>query len=327
MESQGFDSLHGRDPVRKNLEQHGEPAPWRRGAHQLLVACDGGGLVLRANLAARRTAKQLRLATPEGLLPATHPLLVTRCLAWGMPVYGTAAVGCHSFQWTYRRLSRREFVYLYGRCLDEHATELSRETTMLRQILGRFSFGVVVVDSELRIRYANPYAKALLERTWPGTLRDSRLFGLQGSLRQRLEPLVRRGEGVLVVHREAGKSSLELLVTRLVDSRCDVDSSASLTQICIVDPDYAPSSFPEHLKDLYGLTPAETRVAAALRTGARLQDGARELGVGDQTIRSHVRRVCQKLGAGRKAELLWRLNVCVGMLIGADWLKNFNDLP
>ena len=154
-----------------------------------------------------------------------------------------------------------------------------------------------------------------------------RLFeSLSGSSRE-LEPLIARGDGAMTLHRTAEQAPLELRVTRFGNIPPGVPSGEELALIWLMDPDYVSSSFAERLRELYGVTPAEARVATALSQSARLADSARELGVGLETIRSHVKSLCRKLGATRMSELLWRLNACVGALIVAsEWPSQFNDI-
>ncbi|WP_418594951.1 response regulator [Ponticoccus sp. (in: a-proteobacteria)] len=58
------------------------------------------------------------------------------------------------------------------------------------------------------------------------------------------------------------------------------------------------------LADLFGLTPTETRVAAALASGARPADAAVELGVSQTTIAFHMRNLFQKTGTNRQTDLV-----------------------
>ncbi|WP_099826495.1 response regulator [Oceaniglobus indicus] len=58
------------------------------------------------------------------------------------------------------------------------------------------------------------------------------------------------------------------------------------------------------LADLFGLTPTETRVAAALAGGARPADVARDLGISQTTIAFHMRNLFQKTGTNRQTDLV-----------------------
>lgn len=58
------------------------------------------------------------------------------------------------------------------------------------------------------------------------------------------------------------------------------------------------------LMDLFGLTPTEARVAAALAGSTRPVDVATELGVSQTTIAFHMRNLFQKTGTNRQADLI-----------------------
>ncbi len=55
---------------------------------------------------------------------------------------------------------------------------------------------------------------------------------------------------------------------------------------------------------VYGLTPAETRVAAAFVCGSSIVQVAQQHGICVETVRSHLKRIYQKLGTTRQAELV-----------------------
>ena len=58
------------------------------------------------------------------------------------------------------------------------------------------------------------------------------------------------------------------------------------------------------LQAIFGLTPAEARVALALRRGLSLGEMARDFGVGSVTVRSHLKSIFAKTGTRRQAELV-----------------------
>lgn len=58
------------------------------------------------------------------------------------------------------------------------------------------------------------------------------------------------------------------------------------------------------LQNLFGLTPAEARLAAALYAGKSVHQTAAEFGVETSTLRSHLKNIFAKTGTGRQAELV-----------------------
>jgi DNA-binding CsgD family transcriptional regulator len=59
------------------------------------------------------------------------------------------------------------------------------------------------------------------------------------------------------------------------------------------------------MRQLYGLTPAEARVANLLLEGAEVREAAGRIGITLETCRFHIKRVLAKTETHRQAELLW----------------------
>jgi DNA-binding CsgD family transcriptional regulator len=75
----------------------------------------------------------------------------------------------------------------------------------------------------------------------------------------------------------------------------------------------AEVSLPEQrLRDLFGLTPAETRVALALFDGLSPADAATGLGVSFHTVRNQLVRIFEKTGTNRQTELVRLMMRAVG---------------
>jgi DNA-binding CsgD family transcriptional regulator len=60
----------------------------------------------------------------------------------------------------------------------------------------------------------------------------------------------------------------------------------------------------ETLAETYRLTPAETRVLAAVIDGGGVPEASRALGVSETTVKTHLRHVFDKTGTKRQAELV-----------------------
>jgi len=74
--------------------------------------------------------------------------------------------------------------------------------------------------------------------------------------------------------------------------------------VFVSDPAKAPLSRSAVLRALYGLTPAEGRVADALLEGMEIREAAGRLGTTLETARLHVKRILAKTGVSRQAELV-----------------------
>ena len=61
---------------------------------------------------------------------------------------------------------------------------------------------------------------------------------------------------------------------------------------------------PEIIARSYGLTPMELRVLLAIVEVGGVPEVAKALGVADSTVKTHLRRLYQKTGAARHADLV-----------------------
>lgn len=117
------------------------------------------------------------------------------------------------------------------------------------------------------------------------------------------------------VNRPSGQRPLSVLVTpvRVLERHSWEDPAAV---VFIGDPDHTGDIDEQRLRDLYGLTAAEARVAALLASGYRLDEIAEMLDVAYETTRKHLKRVLSKAQTDRQAELVRMIVTGPGGLVG-----------
>jgi DNA-binding CsgD family transcriptional regulator len=81
----------------------------------------------------------------------------------------------------------------------------------------------------------------------------------------------------------------------------------------IVDSGIPANTVEEELRQLYRLTPMETRLAMGLVEGNSLDHCCHELGIRRSTGRMHVRNLFVKTGVRRQAELVSLLLRSIGL--------------
>ncbi len=74
--------------------------------------------------------------------------------------------------------------------------------------------------------------------------------------------------------------------------------------IFISDPELVILSNEERLLQLYGLTRAESRLAAKIAQGRSLEEAAAMLNITTETARSYIKRILGKTGTKRQVELV-----------------------
>jgi DNA-binding CsgD family transcriptional regulator len=186
------------------------------------------------------------------------------------------------------------------------------------EALDRLSGGALIVDARARVAHANRAAEAILARAVGlGTERDSCAPRLRAATPEQTRTLRRLiwhaaasrhdespdGGGVLRLTSEAGG----FLLASVSPLRAGLAWNAARRPAALVllsapDQDTAPS--PEHLRALFGLTPAEAAVAGRIMRGDGIKAAARALRVAPNTVRTHLSRVFEKTETHRQAELV-----------------------
>lgn len=120
-----------------------------------------------------------------------------------------------------------------------------------------------------------------------------------------------RGDLALAVRRPSKKRALTLLVRST--NGTDFASGQPAALILILDSALPANTVDAELRQLYGLTPAETKLAKLLMEGITLDDCCRELGIRRTTGRMHLRNLFAKTGVARQGELVALLLKSIGL--------------
>jgi DNA-binding CsgD family transcriptional regulator len=180
--------------------------------------------------------------------------------------------------------------------------------------LDHFSTGVLVVDCNFRVTFLNRAAEALLQH------RDGLLLladGLRASRRQETERLRNQitavakapnaatepGGQAIFISRPSGRRPLEVLVAPLPEQSI-LGKRRRAATLFITDPEQQSKPDTGPLRELFGFTPAEVRVATALLHGKSVEEYAEESAVSINTARTHVKRIYSKAGVKRQSELV-----------------------
>jgi len=107
----------------------------------------------------------------------------------------------------------------------------------------------------------------------------------------------------MLLERTSGKKALRVTATRFV-STINGGSMALAALVFVSDPGAVPQSRGTLMRSLYGLTPAEARVADLLLQGLDSGEAADRLALTLGTVRLQTKRVMAKTGTRRQAELM-----------------------
>lgn len=174
------------------------------------------------------------------------------------------------------------------------------------QALDRLGAGIVLLDRNARVLFANRAAQAVAaERDGFEIGETLRADGAQnnGALNKALVAATGagsdavQGHGSLSLPRPSGKRDLMVVVVPL-------DQGDAAAALFISDPERRPVLSAQMLSALFDLTETEAEIAIALVGGARPGDIAQARGVTQTTIAFHMRNLFDKTGVSRQADLI-----------------------
>ena len=182
-------------------------------------------------------------------------------------------------------------------------------TTLGRTILDRLDRGVVLLDAQGRIIDANSHALHVIRNCNGIRLRAGRLAFTDPELDERMQqaiagrgPAQRGGRAVLAARVRCKGGDPYRIVVRTVPPDTDERKVAFFALL------YAPNGLHgisvDVLREVYGLTPAQSAVACSLFAGRSVEETAHELELSLNTVRTHLKQIFTKCEVNSQAELL-----------------------
>lgn len=240
------------------------------------------------------------------LTPKKHRPRVWDALTLGLGFTISKRIGIHNLN---SRLTGFGF---------ERGSRRDRSISMAFDILDQLSVGIVLVDRSAKVLFANAAARALSAVGEAVYVSSSLTCGpsarhLGELIRSALDDACVR---VMCVPSAANGHSLTVLVSPMRGAdgfRSDVCNAHSAEVLLMLwDPKQPPQVPAAWMMDGYGLTSAEARVALVASSGLSIPETAARLGISPNTVKTHLRRVYEKTGTARQAELS-RLVAMIGL--------------
>lgn len=189
------------------------------------------------------------------------------------------------------------------------------ERAFYEDAIDKLSMGVVILDGNARVLRKNHAAERLLAEKrgiqqvagalQVGDSQENRAF--RACLEEVMEAHRQFKPGFVRAFRVADRGSmtgLGLLVRPLPPIEGSDGSSNPTAAILVSDP-YQPRQAPSDiLIELFGFTPAESKLALRLVNGLTLDEASSELGISRNTAKSHLSSVFSKTGVARQTQLI-----------------------
>ena len=194
----------------------------------------------------------------------------------------------------------------------------------LVDVLDGSTHGILLLDADGRLQHANRVGDRLLRELHGLCLIGGRLSAARGEPARQLEAMIGRAAGVGGANRVGGSMALatpsrtlplSLTVAPLRAERLST-SGAPAVLVCVTDLEAGVSLPEQRLRDLFGLTPAETRLARALLEGLAPREAAERFGVSPHTVHAQLARIFEKTGAKRQADLVRLMMRVAGLNLG-----------
>jgi DNA-binding CsgD family transcriptional regulator len=199
------------------------------------------------------------------------------------------------------------------------ALDLNMDTAPER--LGALRQGALLVDAEARVLFANAPAKAMLDSRDGLVLRNYRLAATDGSdaLQKFIASCVpcaatfRSPGGELTIRRGPLRSNIHVSVTPLRAKGAVAEVPwlglrAPVAIVMVTDPEIDQRRLERNLRSQFGLTTAESRLAAEIVKGDGRKAAAQRRGISDSTARTQLSSIFAKTGTHRQAQLVRLLN-------------------
>lgn len=205
--------------------------------------------------------------------------------------------------------------------LQRHMSGLMAGERALAETFDRLSSGVIIVDAGGCIRYSNRSADTLLQAGDGIGLRKQRLIARDEQINRKLARLIADA----IAWATAGRSTSDQdCVETALAVPCQHDNRPIVLSVVSLPP-FSASHFwrsepsaaiyvegnkprqptaAEHFASLFGLTPAEARLAAWLATGSSLAEAADAFGLSKNTLRVQLAGLMKKTDTHRQSALV-----------------------
>ena len=199
--------------------------------------------------------------------------------------------------------------------LHRRLADLEKQKTAATDALDCWSLGVVLLDNHGRVLLMNRKAEEIMSQRDGLSLAADGLHAALPSEASVLHRLIqdsiatRMGKGgnsggAVALSRTSSKRAFNLLVTPLFSQKALPTQKGAVAAIFLSDPDAREETDAELVRQLFDLTPAEAQLTALLISGEDLKHVAQILQVSMNTARTHLKRVFDKTGTTRQAELV-----------------------
>jgi len=230
-------------------------------------------------------------------------------------------VTAHADQQTFQRAKRsRPLGYInkplrendlrttLGLALDQiEQRRLLTAEEALSEALDYIATGVILLDQQLRVSFVNQIARDILNSELALSIREGALACETPEQTMQLQKLVLSEDGGSLLIGCDSTYPLQMLVTPLDARTSNYNQDLPIAIAFLFNPLKNVDHMIDTLRDMYQLTKAEARLAAALVQDPRLEKAAQSVHISISTARTHLKRIFTKTGTNSQSALVHRI--------------------
>jgi CheY-like chemotaxis protein/DNA-binding CsgD family transcriptional regulator len=289
---------------------------------KLQIVLDKDGEIVRVNTAAKKFLKRMRLENVQDLLPEGNLKHIARARSSKKPQLINGRLEDKVISWEYRAISSSDNVRLTISDITEHRqlTDHNIQEATLSEALNNLATGVIFINENLKVFYANKSASQLLEREKVLQLTNDYLNCATAEDTAELHKCVLEGvPRTLSLDRGEEQTALRILATPLLSRNANYGQDLPIAIIYTFETVNSAKRIEDVLCSFYNLSPAESKIVSRLIHTPRLEDVSNALGITLNTARTHMKRIYNKTNVrGMSALLNMIVTGPAGTLIHSD---------
>ncbi len=194
--------------------------------------------------------------------------------------------------------------------LHEQFSRLKTEHDASQAHLDLLPHGLAMVGPEGYLLVANRQMRAMLDASDGLGQQEHRLkvWAAEGREVEQWLKLAQAGRAIprrLAVRRPSGRRPYWVTVTPVAAANgVPLGSLQPIATVTAIDPESRTAPDPAAMAAMFGMTPAECRLAELLASGLTLQEAALQLFISLHTAKTHLKRILSKTGTRRQADLV-----------------------
>lgn len=175
--------------------------------------------------------------------------------------------------------------------------------------------GVIILDANHKIIFQNQAAENLTSQKDGLFIKDGFLVAAESECNWRLNRALVQAcrqiqigtnqlSGMLQVERPTGKAPYSLLISPIFDQERYPGLKEPAALVALHDPSMVTDLPVERVAALYGLTPAEARLAVSISSGSSVRDYADRNSITENTVRTQLKQVFAKTETNGQVDLV-----------------------